>query len=149
MPCRTAAGVFGIARTMAPSPSSARMPAMVRPAMIDSITAEFVKRAYCGSVSAAFCGLTASTTAAGAKPAGIAPASATTVTSGPGAGGATGSTAIDGDRPRSRQPASMAPPILPKPTSRIGGMVEPCAAHGGVSAAPKGRRREGQDEQTW
>ena len=75
-------------------------------------------------VAAAFCGLTASTTADGVKSRGISAASATTVMSGPANAMADGdgSTANDGERPCSRQPASMALPMRPQPTSKIGGI---------------------------
>src|SRR5262249_39175587 len=85
------------------------------------------KRRYSGSVSAAFCGFTANTTAAGENAAGTAAISATTVRSAPAAAPAVGagSTAMDGAKPCSRQPASIALPMRPHPTSKIGGMLMP------------------------
>ena len=67
MPCRTAAGVFGMARTIrAPSPSSARMPPVLRPAMIEMNSVPGpASAAKAGSVADASCGLMARTTAPG------------------------------------------------------------------------------------
>ena len=83
-------------------------------------------RVAAAASSAALCGFTASTTAARrrSRP-GLPVASATTVRSGPAMGAllpGAGSTATDGARPRSRQPDSMALPMRPQPTSRMGGM---------------------------
>ena len=121
MPRPIAAGVLGIARTMAvPCGSACSRKPSGRPAMIDTATSLCRQRARArATASAALCGLTAMTTAlAGADlprfGLSATPRRASALRLLAGCGSITVS--LRGSSPRVSQPSSMAEPILPAPS---------------------------------
>src|SRR6186713_237322 len=115
-----AAGVFGIARTIAvPAGSAACKKAMVRPAMIESASVERPTNGpIAGIASGAFCGFTAITTALASeitlRGLIVTPRRASALMAFVGCGSTT--TSLRGSSPRASQPSSMAKPIFPAPS---------------------------------
>ena len=120
MPRPIAAGVLGMARTIA-APGSALLEKLERsPAMIDTTTVLGPTIAASGgTASGATCGFTATTSAATLPilPLGLmrTPRRASALIDFPGCGSMT--TTLLGGSLSASQPSSMAPPILPAPTS--------------------------------
>src|SRR5262245_3724804 len=115
-----AAGVFGIARTIAvPAGSVPCRKAIVLPAMIDSATVDLpTKGASAGMASGAFCGFTATTIALASaillRGLMTTPRRASALMAFVGCGSST--TSRRGSSPRVSQPWSMAEPIFPAPS---------------------------------
>ena len=120
MPRPIAAGVFGMARTIAAFGRCFSRKPSVRPAMIETTTVlRSTSAASSGSASGAVCGFTAITSAATwpTSPLGLmrTPRLASALIAFDGCGSST--TTFFGGSLRASQPSSMAPPILPAPTS--------------------------------
>ena len=119
MPRPTAAGVFGMARTIgvaAPSAAS-RLRIGVPAAMERKSVPPFPSAASRGSAAPIACGLTASTATAGSAGSSAlrrSPARASALSRGAGFGSSTVTEA--GGRPRASQPSRSAVPILPQPS---------------------------------
>src|SRR5450755_3313250 len=120
MPRPMAAGVLGIARTIAaPAGSASARESKVRPAMIEMTTEPGATRPpISASACGAVCGLTAMTTAsaptADAPGLSRSPRAASAAICGDGCGSMTVTPA--GSTPSPIQPSSNAPPIFPAPT---------------------------------
>ena len=113
--------MFGIARTTAAVASVSDSDRMLRPAMMEITSASPTRAASDGSTASAICGLMASTTTSGRNPSGIASVDAISQSPARPASVSAGSTMTEGANPPARQPASIAPPIRPQPSSRIAG----------------------------
>ena len=128
MPIPIAAGVFGMARTMAASlPNAASKNEIGVPAAMESVTAEAASAANGGAAAPMLCGFTAMTMASGLKSAGTADTSPTTVTPSAPTRCATAASIGSITTKRSaalflRQPSSSAPPIFPQPTKSTPGI---------------------------
>src|SRR5262245_23483612 len=123
MPRPIAAGVLGMARTIAARGKLAARNRKVRPAMMDTTTvAPPTNGASIGMTSPATCGLTATTTAATSPTASRdalrrRPRALSAAISRLGCGSITA--ILSGESPSASQPSSMALPILPAPTRRM------------------------------
>ena len=121
-PRPTEAGVLGMARAMAVAGRRAAMSPMVLPAMMESTSVPSpTSGAMSGAAWSSICGLMASTSTSGALRLAMGGLRATPLpvqraTSSGAANGSKTQTA-EGGSPRASHPCSMAPPILPAPTS--------------------------------